>query len=300
MKKGIELIGLISILLVMFLAACSGGESSRSDSKSGSADSNVVQKESSSTASDSIKKDPIDTSDHTKKEVRNPGNQRMIIYNAEMTVVVKDFNKAQRILLSLIDQTKGYTVQSEVAKYGNNSQGGTIVARIPQADFDSFLDEVSKKVDKVKDQKITGEDVTKEYVDLESRLHAKEAVEARLNAFLKQAKDTDDLLKISDDLASVQEEMESIKGQMNYLKNHSDLSTVTIHVVEKTVRIKDKEDLNTWDKTKNAFVSSINAIATFFSAVFVLLAGYSPILVPLLIIIGICYFIYRRKKKDEK
>lgn len=296
--KGKWLFGILSIFLMVSLVACSGNKdmNSSSQNKSAKMDAGYTADSSQSSKSSADSGSPKDSE---KKEAPNPANQRMIIYNANLSVTVKDFNKAQRSIQTLIDKANGYTVQSDVTKSGNGGQGGTIVARIPQPHFDSFINEVSKSVYKVDRQQISGEDVTKQYVDLKSRLHAKEAVEARLNAFLKQAKDTADLLKISDDLGNVQEEIESIKGQMNYLKNHSDLSTVTINLVEKTVKIKDKEDLNTWDKTKNAFIGSINAIVTFFSGLFVFLVGFSPIIIVLLIVAGVVYYVLRRRRKKE-
>lgn len=56
------------------------------------------------------------------------------------------------------------------------------------------------------DSSITGQDVTEEYIDLESRLKSKQAVESRLLSFMEQAEKTEDLLAISKDLAKVQEE----------------------------------------------------------------------------------------------
>jgi hypothetical protein len=299
--KGKWFLGILSLFLLVSLVACSSGGGSKNSSSSmdKSAQPKMKYDTNDSQSSSKASADSGTPKKDEAKDTPNPANERMIIYNAELSVTVKDFNKAQRLIQTLIDKANGYTVQSDVTKFGNDGHGGTIVARIPQPHFDSFIKEVSKTVYKVETQRISGEDVTKEYVDLKSRLQAKEAVEARLNAFLKQAKDTDDLLKISDDLGRVQEEIESIKGQMNYLKNHSDLSTVTINLTEKAVKIKDKKDLNTWDRTKNAFIGSINAIVTFFSGLFVFLVGFSPILVPILVIAGAVYYIYRRRNKNE-
>ena len=293
---------LLCVFLIVGLTACSNNGSKNSANNSSSSTSKSVSRQSSTDmAINQGEKSSADSGKTNKgnSEAPNPENKQMIIYNADLTVIVKEFNHAQRNVQNLIDKAGGYTVQSEVTKVESDGQGGTVVARIPQPKFDSFISEVSKAVDKVESQRITGEDVTKQYVDLESRLKAKKTLEARLNTFLQQAKDTDDLLKISDGLANVQEEIESIKGQMNYLKNHSDLSTVTIHFVEKSVKIKDKKDLNTWEKTKNAFITSINAIVTFFSGVFIFLAGYSPILIPLLVIGWLIYFFVRKRSKKN-
>jgi len=103
------------------------------------------------------------------------------------------------------------------------------------------------------DSSITGQDVTEEYIDLESRLKSKQAVESRFS-FMEQAEKTEDLLAISKDLAKVQEEIETIKGRMNYLENKADLATVTISIEENKVEVKNLGDsqLKTWEKNKGA------------------------------------------------
>src|SRR5690606_18783760 len=129
-------------------------------------------------------------------------------------------------------------------------------------------------------------DVTEEYVDLQSRLRSKQAVEERLLSFMKEAEKTDDLLKISNDLARVQEQIEQIKGRMNYLENHVAFSTITINIQEKAViipEIKNTSELNTMENATKLFFETINAILNVFSNFIVLLIGYSPIIVPLLI-----------------
>ncbi|MFC4619353.1 DUF4349 domain-containing protein [Camelliibacillus cellulosilyticus] len=121
-----------------------------------------------------------------------------------------------------------------------------------------------------------------------------------MNTFLTQAKETKDLLSISEKLADVQADIEQIKGEMNYLKNHSELSTVTIHFIEKSAKLKQEKDLNTWEKTKQAFIASINAIITFFSGIVIFVLGYSPILLPLVLIALAIYFIIKYRQRMKK
>src|SRR5699024_5656725 len=101
-----------------------------------------------------------------------------------------------------------------------------IKARIPQQTFNTFLDDVADIAEDVVDRNVRGEDVTKKYVDMESRLKAKQEVKKRLDTFLKEADNTEDLLDISKNLANVQEDIEQMKGEMQYFENHSALATV--------------------------------------------------------------------------
>ena len=63
--------------------------------------------------------------------------------------------------------------------------------------FKPFYRIQKKLAAEVLERNVTGQDVTEEYVDLESRLKSKRAVEKRLLEFMDDAEKTDDLLKIS-------------------------------------------------------------------------------------------------------
>lgn len=107
--------------------------------------------------------------------------------------------------------------------------------------------------------------------------------------------------KISNDLARVQEEIEQIKGRMNYLENHVAFSTITINIQEKAViipEIKNTSELNTMENATKLFFETINAILNVFSNFIVLLIGYSPIIVPLLIF-ALIILIRRKKLSDD-
>lgn len=151
------------------------------------------------------------------------------------------------------------------------------------------------------DSSITGQDVTEEYIDLESRLKSKQTVESRLLSFMEQAEKTEDLLAISKDLAKVQEEIETIKGRMNYLENKADLAAVTISIEENKVEVKNLGDsqLKTWEKTKEQFKKSINFLISAFSSLFIFLIGYLPLFFLLGIIAFIIIFIIRKRIKRE-
>lgn len=316
MEKKHFFVVMFALLLVM-LTACSGnndrGKSSQgSDSQVQEADKSTSSKmetdksnklaDKEHTQGKNENADDAESQKNTKQETPDPKTDRMVIYNADMKIGVKAFQPAQEKLQSLVDQADGYIVNSSVSNHDNDKQQSKITVRIPQPQFDPFLNQIEDIAEDVKERSVNGEDVTKQYVDLKSRLKAKKEVKKRLDSFLKEAKNSEDLLDISKNLANVQEEIEQIKGQMKYLENHSALATVTITMIEENVEVggvKQKKDLNTWAKTKKAFVQSTNAIITFFSGVVIFLIGYSPILIPVLIIAAVIFLIYRRRKRKE-
>ena len=155
----------------------------------------------------------------------------------------------------------------------------------------------------VNNRHVSGQDVTEEYVDLESRLKSKKAVEARLLDFMKQAQKTEDLLKISSDLADVQEQIEQIAGRKKFLENQTALSTVTITLQENEVPVPkiDNDSLNTWQKIKKQFADNINILLAAGSGIIVFLVGNLPILILVaMIVAAIIYFVRKKTKSGQK
>jgi hypothetical protein len=85
----------------------------------------------------------------------------------------------------------------------------------------------------IQSESITGQDVTEEYVDLESQLRNLESTEAQLLEIQKKAETTEDVLAVFNELKNVRSEIELIKGRMEYLLESARLSSVTVELVAK-------------------------------------------------------------------
>ncbi len=83
---------------------------------------------------------------------------------------------------------------------------------------------------RVSTEKVTGQDVTEEYVDLEARIRAQRAVEEQYMAVLKEAKTIPDILAVQQKLGEVRTEIERAEGRRRYLESQTSLSTITVHV----------------------------------------------------------------------
>ncbi|CAM3757822.1 Lipoprotein [Mesobacillus thioparans] len=306
MKKNL----LLFISLIFLLAGCSGGTSSEKSEMDESGNSAELDNVSEDRVSFSEgKEQEQNTGEKSKSDTRagvsekEAVSQRMVIFNAELDITVKKFENARNALEEKAGRYNGYIVQSDSNRYDDNQQSGTMTFRIPQEHFHAFLNDAEGLSVKVNNRRVSGQDVTEEYVDLESRLKSKKAVEARLLEFMKEAQKTDDLLKISSDLAQVQEDIDQIAGRKKFLENQTAYSTVTIILQENLVAVPkiDNENLNTWQKIKKQFADNINILLAAGSGIIVFFAGNLPILLIVgIIVAGIIYFVRKKNKPRQQ
>jgi hypothetical protein len=300
----------VVLSFILLLAGCSGGMSKEDSKSSGdmgakteSMENNTSDEISFSKAEqDSAATDGVSGDQKAKTNTAELSAERMVIFNAEMNLRVKNFEKARNALEQKAKSYNGYIVQSSSNRYDGEQQSGTMTFRIPQEHFQSFLNDAEGLSVQVYNRQVSGQDVTEEYVDIESRLKSKRAVEARLLDFMKEAKKTEDLLKISTDLARIQEEIEQIAGRKKYLENQSALSTVTITIEENDVPVPkiDNENLNTWQKIKKQFAENINLLLAAGSGAIVFFVGNLPILLIVgIIVTGIIIVVRRYTRRSE-
>jgi hypothetical protein len=158
---------------------------------------------------------------------------RKVIRNAELTVEIDAPAAAQRKLASVAEASGGFVVTSETRQDGRSpgSRSAEIVTlemRVPAAQFDAVLNSVRGVGGRIIQEKISGKDVTEEYIDLEARLRAQRALEAQVLEIMKRAQRVSDALEVNAQLAQVRSEIERLEGRRRFLENQSSLSTIKI------------------------------------------------------------------------
>lgn len=279
--------------LFILLTACNSNDSMKEDQMESPAASNdmAVEQESSESSDEKIaNKDSNEIPKNT---------DRMIIHQAHLQLNVKSFDQAQLNIEKKVSEYGGYIVGSNVYRENEDTVNGHITVRVPEKHFQTFLTDAEGQAAEVLERVVTGEDVTEQYVDLESRVKSKRAVEERLLEFMSKAEKTEDLLKISSDLATVQEEIELIVGQMNFFENQTSFSTIEIAMYENRVIVPglDSKDLDTWEKTKKQLATSTNFLLAAGSGIIVFIVGNLPIMILLLLIGAGSYFFVKRKRR---
>lgn len=159
-------------------------------------------------------------------------SNRMIVKNADVRLMVKDTDVAIDRATQIIGDAGGYIVSSRVwyqDYYGNSLKYAAVTIGVPVDEFENVLSRLRGLAARVVDETAAGDDVTEQYVDLQSQLVNLEATRARIQEFLKDAKTIDEALRINQELANIESQIEQIKGRMNYLNDRSSYSTITVN-----------------------------------------------------------------------
>ena len=173
------------------------------------------------------------TDDATAPLPNAPAVERKIIRNATLTLEADEPSKVVQRIASIAEARGGYVVTSESRQQGGarGSKGYevfTVEMRVPAAQFDATLNEIRGAAGSVTAQKITGKDVTEEYIDLEARLRQQKALEAQLMEIMKRADAVEDAINVQSELTKVRTEIERIEGRRRFLDSQSSLSTISV------------------------------------------------------------------------
>lgn len=155
--------------------------------------------------------------------------ERMIVRNGDMSLVVNDVVEARDEIVSLAVRLDGYVVSSFIYGEGREMRG-SISIRVPDDKFDQALMELRTLAVRVNSDSTNSQDVTEQYVDLAARLKNAEATEQQYLALMNRATDVEDMLRIQDSLSRVRQDIEQIKGQMQYLERTSAMSLITVQL----------------------------------------------------------------------
>ena len=166
---------------------------------------------------------------------------RIVIQNADLTIVVSDVEGRMKNIQAMAEQMGGYVVSSNLGQTytSDNVQvpEAQVMIRVPVANLESALDQIKKGVVEVQTETRSGQDVTAEYVDLQSRLKNLEAAEAQLTEIMKTATKTEDVVNIFNQIVSYREQIEVIKGQIKYYDEAAALSAISVRILaEQTVK----------------------------------------------------------------
>jgi hypothetical protein len=159
--------------------------------------------------------------------------ERKIIRNATLTLEVEQPGKAMQRIATIAESHGGYVVTSDSRQQtGERGERAyeiiTIEMRVPSAQFDAALADIRAAGGSVTAQKITGKDVTEEYIDLEARLRTQHALEDQLMEIMKKANSVADAINVQKELTNVRTEIERVEGRRRFLENQSSLSTISV------------------------------------------------------------------------
>jgi hypothetical protein len=236
-------------------------------------------------------------------ELPNQEFTRMVIRNADLTLVVEDPLESLETITQMAEELGGFVVNSSVyqTNYSGSSDvyNASITIRVEAEQFNQALGELKDSALDVRNENVYGQDVTQEYTDLESNLRNAELAEQELQELLDRAVDAEDVLAIYAQLRQIRGEIELIKGRMQYIEQSVSLSAISVELIADEAA--QPIEIGGWRPAgiaKEAIEDLIRGLQSL--AEFLIRFGICGL--PILLLVGVpLYFIVRtiRRKRQE-
>jgi hypothetical protein len=176
--------------------------------------------------------------------------ERMVIKTANLALVVEDVSVSLQQITNLAQANGGFVVSSDIQE-NNNRLYANIAFRVDAAKFDTTMQALQDLAVDVKSVSTSGQDVTEEYVDLDSKLGNFEVSEAQLQKLMEQAGTVKDILEVQQQLVATRENIELIKGRMQYLEQSSALSYIYASLEQSKLAVEFFADTTTIKEGEN-------------------------------------------------
>lgn len=294
MKKALILT--LCILLALSFTACSKGalNDSIANEIGSSAESFYNYSADYSAAQGTVTEDSADTVT-TAQQAQN----EKIIKTVDISVETKEYDAYISSLTASVNASGGY-IENSSADLGNGYSSNRYAAytvRIPADKLDSFLVSAGEN-GTITSKNEEQQNVTLEYVDLESRIEAYKTEKQTLTNLLEKAESLDNVLAIQERLSEVNYQIESYTSQLKVLENRVSYSTVTLRISE-VERVTEAEP-TVWTRIKNRFADNLEELVDWFKDAVVNIVGGLPILIPFAAFAAVLILILKKIIKKRK
>jgi hypothetical protein len=222
-----------------------------------------------------------------------PVQDRLVIQNADLTIVVSDPKAKLAAISVMAKELGGFVVTSNMYQSylsdGSPVPEGSITIRVPAAKLDSALNSIKADVVEVRSENRSGEDVTQAYVDLNSQLKSLEAAEAQLTKIMQNAETTEDVLNVFNQLESYRQQISVLKGQIQYYEQASALSAINITLIaEETIQ---PIEIGGW-KPEGVARDAIQSLIHFWQGFVDFMINFFLLILPVLITIFVPFYLF--------
>ena len=179
------------------------------------------------TASDSAEKTEVTV------QLASFVQNRIIVHTGRMSLVVNDVADTLSQITDVSTDLGGWVVGSNRV----SQHSGSIAIRVPAGSLQDAFNMIEALALEVEYREITSQDVTDEFVDIESRLVSLRATRDRLLSFLEQSGTIEEALLVEKELSALEERIEGMQGRINYLSQTSAFSLIEVNLKVSPVQI---------------------------------------------------------------
>ena len=224
----------------------------------------------------------------------DPTQTRLVLKDASLNLIVEDAAKSAVDIGKMATDMKGWVVNSDSRKVvtgANTYTQASIVVRVPAERLDEAVEHVKAGAISVESEKQTGQDVTQQYTDLQSKITNLEAAEVQLRKIMDNANQTTDVLAVYDQLVRMRNDIQVAKGQAKFYEQSAAFSLINIVLSPKQDSV--LAQVRGWSPL-DTVTSAISSLGNMLQALINLLIWLLIFVLPLAIIVGVpCYIIYR-------
>lgn len=219
-----------------------------------------------------------------------PKISQKIIKQASLRFETNNLDDTFAQIQKAVTANKG-TIQNDTEGKDYNNIYRNLTVRIPSQNFDPFIKSISEGVSYFERKEISAEDVTEQYIDLESRLKTKKKLENRYLEILQKATKISEILEIEKQISIIREEIEAKEGQLKYLESRVSESTINIEFY-KTIAEKEAIKTSYGSKIWTAIKSGFFGLSSFLISII----SVWPFIILFVVLV---YFIRRRFKRKK-
>ena len=169
-------------------------------------------------------------SEDTPRANRTVVQVRAVIKTGEVALTAKDLDAVRAKIDGLLVSVGGI-VDSERSTHTRNGdlRRSTLVIRVPVDEFDAAMDGLAG-FGKVRHSDSASKDVTTQVIDIDERVQTLQNSLDRLQAYQRDAKDIDDLIRFEQQITQRESELQSLKAQQDYLADQTSMSTISVYL----------------------------------------------------------------------
>ena len=216
----------------------------------------------------------------------------MLIRTGSASIEVDKLDPAILKVRQLASQLGGYIANSSITGGRDQVRSATLEVKIPAARYDQAVGALGG-VGKVESVNTSVEDVGEEFVDINARVaNAKRLEERLVNLLATRTGKLEDVLAVERELARVREEIERSEGRLRYLKTRAAISTLSVTVHEPLPILgQNPGDNPIVGAFKQAWRNFVGFVAWLIASL--------GILIPLGVVLGAGWYVYRRVRRSK-
>jgi type IV pilus assembly protein PilA len=186
-------------------------------------------------ASASQPEKPLDGGSSPQTERRPVAGTRRMLRKGSMTLIVADPAPVAERIRAVSYRLNGYVDTVRLSDEGYGAKRVSIAIRVPSARFDEARREVRALGERVKSEEDDAQDVTAQYVDLESNLRNFHAEEMQYLDIMRRSGTIKDTLAVAERLADVRGRIERTQGQLNLLSHQTELAVLDVTLCTESI-----------------------------------------------------------------